>query len=118
MSERSNEERRLHERVEVRDLKVISTYIGENVGKLVDLSQGGMQIKGNAKFDRNASYKFHIPLDKNTLGKDFVELDAECIWCSQEEDEEMYTGGFIFLAESGDQIITIDQIQSKFQKVH
>lgn len=117
MSEMSNEERRQHQRVNVHDLKVISTYIGENVGNLVDLSQGGMQIKGTLKFDQYASYKFHIPLEKESLGKDFVELDAECIWCKQEEGQEVYSGGFIFLAESGDQIIIIDQIQSKFQKV-
>jgi len=116
MNHEKIEERRAYRRVEVHDLKVINTYMGENVGELVNLSFSGMLINGPEPFEPHRSYKFHIPLDRKTLGQDFIELEAECVWCRVNTGASIFRGGFLFRPESGDQIIVIDQIQSKFAK--
>ena len=111
-------EKRKGERVTVRDLRVVSRDTGELVGTLVNLSFGGMLINSAAPFEANNSYKFRIPFDKRFLGEDNFDVDAECVWCNNDVNPEIYSVGFKFPFESADQIIFLDQIHSKFRKNH
>ena len=111
-------EKRRGVRVEVRGLEITARDTGELIGTLVNLSFGGMLINSAASYDVDSAYFFRIPFKDEFLGREHFDINAECVWCNNNVDSEMYSLGFRFLPESAEQIILLDQIHSKFSVKH
>ena len=54
----------------------------EFIGRLVDLSVKGMMIRAVQNIDVNSIYEFRIVLPTFVAGRDYLELDAKCVWSS------------------------------------
>jgi len=52
----------------------------EFIGRLIDLSVKGMMIRAVQDMDVNSIYEFRIILPTFVAGRDYLELDAKCVW--------------------------------------
>jgi hypothetical protein len=108
-------DRRRYERVPIKALAVADSRTQENVGALLNLSFGGMLVESEKRFKPEDSSQFRIMLDESFLGSNFFEFDVECVWC-EDNPSGGYQTGFVFLPSSGNHIIAIDQINSRFRR--
>ena len=118
MDDTQFQEQRRAERVTVRDLRVTARDTGELVGSLVNLSFGGMLVNSATKFETKTSYKFRIPFEYKILGRDYFDFEAECVWCNNDINPAIYSVGFFFPLESGEHMVVVDQINSRYQGVN
>ncbi|MBW8012892.1 MAG: PilZ domain-containing protein [Chloroflexi bacterium] len=111
-------EKRQANRVKVRDLRVRAKDTGELMGSLVNLSFGGMLINSTTPYETKSNYNLRIPLEGRIVGRDFLDIVAECVWCNNDVNPLIYSVGLIFPAASDDNIAVIQQINSQFQIYH
>lgn len=118
MSGQKEIERRHTNRTTLRDLRLTEKDTGELVGKLVNLSFGGMLVNSPTPFNEDDSYQFRIPFDNPLLGEEHLDIDAKCIWCNNDINPAIYSVGFMFPIESSNKVIIIDQINENFRSTH
>lgn len=118
MDNQTESEKRNSRRVKVRDLRVRAKDTGELMGSLVNLSFGGMLINSTTPYETKSYYDLRIPLDGKIAGRDFLDIEAECVWCNNDVNPLIYSVGLIFPAASDDNIAVIQQINSQFQVYH
>lgn len=76
MDERRKDQRKQTEHF----LGVYHRETEEFIGRLVDLSVTGMMIRAVQNIDVNCLYEFRIVLPTFVGGRDYLELDAMCVW--------------------------------------
>jgi hypothetical protein len=77
-----------------------------------------MLINSVTPYEVESSYQFRVPFKDEFLGREFFDINAECVWCSNDVKKEIYSLGFRFLPESAEYIILLDQMHSKFRVKH
>jgi len=78
-------------------LEVYHRETEEFLGRLIDLSEKGMMIRAVQNMDVKSIYKFRIDLPTVVARRQFLELDAECVWSSKStESSGSFDVGFKF----------------------
>ena len=109
-------DRRQAERLEIGNLRVQVKNTGELVGKIVNLSFGGMLVNSATPFEPDLSYLFRIPLEEAFQGHFYLEVEAECVWCSNRVDPATYSVGFMFPPNSDAHIPYIEHINARYRR--
>lgn len=85
-------------RYELRDsIRVTDMERGEKLGTLKNLSPHGMLIKAEspAEIDRKIELGLHLPT--TIFGKEYLIVEAQCVWVKPDEDSQYHLCGFEFV---------------------
>jgi hypothetical protein len=74
-------ERRRSKRFQVVDLDVQTIDSDEKIGKVVNLSEGGMLMIADRELAQQETIKFRIPFTHTVNGEIHFDFDARVIWC-------------------------------------
>lgn len=118
MDKHTASEKRNTRRIKVRDLRVRAKDTGELMGNLINLSFGGMLINSTTPYEAKTNYNLRIPLEGKIGGRDFLDIEAECVWCNNDVNPLVYSVGLIFPSATDDNIAVIQQINTQFQVYH
>ena len=112
-SETNNDKRR-DKRFIILELEVYRGDTGERLGKMINLSRGGMLVMRQAPMDVNASLGLKIPLNKAIDGH--IEFDAESkvAWYRQNEISNLYSIGFEFVNLTSEQSELLENMLDVF----
>lgn len=92
------DEQRRHERhAMIDDLPVTIPVLGEDIGKLVDLTGEGTMIRYTLPMKPKARYRLHVELTEPVNGQERFELVGECIWCRPAPGLSGYNVGLSFV---------------------
>lgn len=106
------DEKRTAQRKQTNDfLGVYDRETEEFIGRLVDLSVKGLKMRAVLNMDVKSIYKFRIDLPTVVARRQFLELDAECIWCSKStKSGEKFDVGFKFTQINFEEVETIQYL--------
>lgn len=107
-------ERRNSKRVSVAELDVYDKESKRHLGKMINLSLGGMLIVGDRPFETGSEYALSIPfMDAENGEIDFV-VRARCAWCTITHSYPQYSIGMEFLENSAIQFQFIKRMISVY----
>ena len=90
-------ERREHKRFTVTDLDLYLQEEERLIGKIVNLSEGGLLIVSTEELGSGKIYDFRIPFDKTVNGEIHFDFEGEVVWCSQNTlDAKKFSAGLKF----------------------
>lgn len=91
-------EKRRAARYKLQDsLRVTDMEKGEKLGDLINLSPHGMLIKSEspAEIGRNIELGLHLPA--TIFGKEYLIVEAKCVWVRPDDDSQCHLCGFEFV---------------------
>ena len=96
----------------VQYLKVLDPDSQDLLGRVVDVSEGGMMLVGEKPYTTEAGpmrLRMMLPsyLDD---APEYVEFDAECRWTGPDVNQELHDGGFRFVSMTDDLKDTLDLV--------
>ena len=62
------------------------------LGRVVNLSQGGMLVNATEEFERGAMLALRIPFERPVDGEVFFDFEAEVVWCMPDAQENYSVG--------------------------
>lgn len=74
------EERRKFKRFIVVDLKLLSKNTEEQIGQVVNLSEGGLLAVAEDSMERNHIHQFRIPFNQTIYDKVHFDFEGRVIW--------------------------------------
>jgi len=106
------DEKRTAQRKQTNDfLGVYDRETEEFIGRLVDLSVKGLKMRAVLNMNVKSIYKFRIDLPTVVARRQFLELDAECVWCSKSaKSGEKFDVGFKFTQINFEEVETIQYL--------
>ena len=94
-------EKRRATRHELRDsLLVTDMDKGEKLGNLINLSPHGMLIKSESPLDIGRKMELGLHLATTIFGKEYLIVEAQCVWVRADDDSQYYLCGFEFVEVS------------------
>ncbi len=94
----NNEQRRQKRRHLIYYLDVRDIDTGESIGRIVDITTGGLLIISNTEYQAETSFNAVITLDSDALGEAQGELEVPiiCRWSKSDINPDYFVNGFIF----------------------
>lgn len=74
-------ERRKSRRFQVVDLEVRTVTPDERIGKVVNLSEGGLLMISDQELPQQEVVKFRIPFSRTVNGEVNFDFNARVVWC-------------------------------------
>lgn len=74
-------ERRKSKRFQVVDLEVQAAETDEKIGKVVNLSEGGLLMISNKELEPHELERFRIPFSHTVNGEIHFDFSARVVWC-------------------------------------
>lgn len=74
-------ERRRSRRFNVVDLELFSAETTENVGKIINISKGGLLVNSTEEYKTGEEHKFYIPFSKDINDEVKFDFKATIVWC-------------------------------------
>ena len=112
-----NDERREHKRFTVTDLDLILQEEEKLIGKVVNLSEGGLLILSTAELESGKAYDFRIPFDQTVNGEIHFDFEGEVVWCNQNTlDAKKFSAGLKFTQIPDLQLTFVKQMITIFGK--
>lgn len=91
-------EKRRATRYELKEsLGVTDMEKGEKLGALKNLSPHGMLIKTESPVEIDRKIELGIRLPTTIFGKEYVIVEAQCVWVKPAEDSQHHLCGFEFV---------------------
>ena len=95
----------------VQYLKVYDQETDDLVGRVVDLSGGGMMLVGERPYETETGRRrLRMVFPSTFEGNTHVDFDAECRWSGPDVNTELYDGGFEFVNPTDDLKDTLDLV--------
>lgn len=89
--------KRKNERVKPLDhFMVVDRHSEDFIGRVVNLSSGGVKVIGTKPIEKSQLYKCKLTLPAVIDGKSHLEFDAVCKWSEKNDFMHMYETGFQF----------------------
>jgi len=77
-------------------IDVYDTVTGGTMGRLEDISSGGMRLFSDRKIPADKVFSFGIVLPSESEETKEIRFKARSIWCNHEPDSPFYHTGFSF----------------------
>jgi hypothetical protein len=90
-------ERRKTKRFSVVELDVFDKKTDDYIGKMINLSVGGMLILGEEPLQPGKVYHIKIPFDETVNGRVDFDIETKCVWCTNAIGFPRYSIGLQFL---------------------
>jgi len=92
-----NIEQRQHKRKRlIYYLKVLNNNDNNLIGNLVDITPAGMMIISEEPIKTTDKLSLKIVLPRKIMDKDFIEVDAKCLWSKNGINPVLFDSGFQF----------------------
>ncbi len=102
-----DEHRRNHPRKHTEQfLMVFDRTDGHNIGRLMDVSLGGLQLRSSAPVQLHKHYQFSMVLPSEIGSRNTISFDAVCLRSIQAENSDHFYSGF-----------KIDEIDPKYVEI-
>lgn len=103
-------ERRTTKRFSVVNLSLFNRETDEEIGQVINLSEGGLLVVASAEMPRGQELGLRIPFDND--GQEInLDVDAKVAWCTRENlKDEFYNIGMEFAAHSKEQYSFLKQM--------
>ena len=75
------QERRRSKRFMVVDLEVLLAHNQEHIGRVVNLSEGGLLMVADKEIPSNEIIRFSIPFSQTVNGEIKFDFNAQIVWC-------------------------------------
>lgn len=108
------QEKRKEKRIIVVELDVVREDTGENLGKIINLSQGGMLIMRAAPLAVDSVLTIKTKLDQDLDNEIDLITQVRVAWVRQNDISNFYSIGFEFIDTSPEQLELIDKIIGVF----
>ena len=95
-------------------LLVFDRETDDLVGHVVDITTGGMKLMGTKALRPDTIYHLRMLLPDDAGGSRPVNLDARCIWLTQNMFSDFWGTGFAFTGIPDDDIAAISGLIDKF----
>jgi hypothetical protein len=110
-------ERRKSKRFQVVDLEVHDAETDERIGKVVNLSEGGLLMIADIEMDQDSIVRFRIPFSKTINGEINFEFNARVVWSYPNAlQASKYSTGLEFSENPDLQTIFIQQMIKVYGK--
>jgi len=98
------QERRKEKRISIirKDVDILDRDYNEKIGTLVDISPKGLRMRGPESFEVDDQLNLQLRLPERILGRNSINLVAECVWCKPDENPNYWLSGFEFYSVSQD----------------
>ncbi|MBN2502782.1 MAG: PilZ domain-containing protein [Anaerolineales bacterium] len=93
-------ERRKTKRFSVVELDIFDNKTDDYIGKMINLSVGGMLILGDNPLETGKIYHIKIPFDETVNGRVNFDIETKCVWCTNAIGFPRYSIGLQFLDNS------------------
>ena len=116
--QKTGDDNRQSRRFSVVDLDVYGKESGEHIGKMINLSHGGMLVTGEKPVEVNTLHELTIPFRQDDEDDDFTYLsvEAKCVWSTKSVDYTSFSIGFEFLDNTDTQYKLIKNMVKEFSK--
>jgi Tfp pilus assembly protein PilZ len=74
-------ERRRSKRFNVVNLELFHKETQEHIGKIINISKGGLLVTSTEEFSQGEEHKFYIPFAQNVNGEVKFDFEATIVWC-------------------------------------
>ncbi|MBW8010706.1 MAG: PilZ domain-containing protein [Chloroflexi bacterium] len=115
-SQEIGDEKRKSRRFSVVDLDVYGKESGEHVGKIINLSHGGMLVTGEKSIEVNTIQQLTIPFQQDEDDFMYLSVEAKCVWSTKSVDYTSFSIGFEFLDNTDEQYKLIKNMVKEFSK--
>lgn len=103
-------------RHQIKDLEVFEGDTGERLGRLVNLSLGGMLITHKNTMELNVELPIIIPLNHSNNSQSDFEAKAQFRWFRKYDKTGLFGFGFAFLENTDEQRALIQNIIDEFSQ--
>jgi c-di-GMP-binding flagellar brake protein YcgR len=109
-------EKRKDKRYVVHDLDVQRSDNGEKLGRVVNLSRGGMLITHKSTMEINSVLPIRIPLTHSKDGLSDFDVDVRVKWFNRKHISGLVGFGFEFVDKSEEKLETLQRIIDEFKQ--
>ncbi|MEM7675673.1 MAG: PilZ domain-containing protein [Myxococcota bacterium] len=107
----SADRRKLTRHALVQYLQVYDQQTKDMIGRVVDVSRGGMMLVGNQPYEADGDpRRLKLVLPKTFEAKDSIEVEAACRWSARDVNDQLFDGGFEFVNVNEDLKDTLDLV--------
>lgn len=78
-------------------LRVTDMEKGEKLGELINLSPHGLLIKGESPVEIGRKMELGLHLPTTIFGKEYLIVEAQCVWVKPDDDSQFHLCGFEFV---------------------
>lgn len=109
-------EKRKDKRYVVEGLEVLRSDNGEKLGRVVNLSRGGMLITHKSSMEINSVFPIKIPLNHSKDGLSDLDVDVRVKWFDRNHASGLVGFGFEFVDKSEEKLETLQKIINEFKQ--
>ncbi len=97
--------------------KVFDIDTGRCVGRLVNITTGGMMLMTESPFERDATFNFRIVLPRMFDDMLDIEVKAVARWCKRDANPDFWGAGFQFIQIGAEETRVIECVFEGFAPV-
>jgi hypothetical protein len=94
--------------------RVFNRETGELVGHLADLTAEGAQLICEQPVATDQLFHLSMDLPIGAFSKQFLNFDAQCVWCKPDIDPNFYGAGFHLINLNDDDRAIIERIINEY----
>ncbi len=91
-------------------LPVSISGLGEGIGHLIDITDGGLMIRCGVPVEVGARQTLTVELKEPIMDSMKIELQAECLWCRQAPSLGGYNAGYYLVEPSSRTLASIQEL--------
>jgi c-di-GMP-binding flagellar brake protein YcgR len=108
------ERRKYKRRSTIYYIKVYNRQENRMIGRLVDISEGGMMLVNEKPVKAGEVFELRMPLPDAMKFPDEISFSARAVWCGQDINPDFYDTGFEFIDPSSETVTTIRNLFINF----
>ncbi|MFO7653391.1 MAG: PilZ domain-containing protein [Candidatus Krumholzibacteriia bacterium] len=98
-------------------LNVVDSATGQVLGRLVNITAGGMMVVSRNKIMPDREFRLRLLLPRMVNGEDELQLQACSIWCRPDENPAFHRIGFKFLQVDERDAFVLEDVMHTFHLV-
>ena len=97
-NDKAAKDMRKSERFDVTDIvRVIDVPTGQEIGRLVNISDTGMMIHGTRKIEENSVMQLSLVFEDDLDKRETINIGVESLWAQTSGDKSQYWTGFCII---------------------
>ncbi len=99
------------------NVKAIDHESGRALGRIVDITCNGMMIVASEALTPGRKFLVRINLPAMVQNRSEILIEAETVWCNQDQNPRFFRAGFKFVNISGEEGYLLEEVLHKFSLV-
>ncbi len=98
-------------------VKAIDNESGRVLGRIVDITCNGMMVVSDHAIQPGHKFFVRINLPAMVRNRSDIIIEAETVWCNQDQNPRFFRAGFKFVNISGEDGFLLEDVMHKFTLV-